>query len=428
MKRNAMKLGGRSIEKAALSEFSKHKGVIQIVGKVRVKTLGDLATYYTPGVSYPPLRIREDKALTYEYTGKGNRIGILSDGSRILGLGNIGPDAGLPVMEGKSLLFKKFGDIDALPLPINAHGVDEMVSFAKAIEPVIGGINIEDVSSPNCFTLYDRLQKELGIPVFHDDRHGTGVVADAALRNAMKLVKKDVRKAKIVINGLGSAGIGVAEIILAAGSRNLVMCDTRGILYKGRRDNMNGLKQRIAEHTNHNGMKGQLQDAVKDADVLIGLSVPGAFKSSFIKAMADKPIVFALCNPYPEMRYDEARKAGAYIAATGESGVPNQVNNMLAFPGIFRGILDVRARKINPTMLLEASRALAHSVKRRAREHIIPNFVDDDIISITADIAAAVAGAAIKTGVARRKMDPDRVRRDTKERLERYSRLEKAAT
>jgi malate dehydrogenase (oxaloacetate-decarboxylating) len=416
-----------SFEKKALRAFRKHRGVVRMIGKVRIKTLEDLATYYTPGVSYPPLQIRNNKALAYEYTGKGNRIAILSDGTRILGLGNIGPDAGLPVMEGKSLLFKKFGDIDALPMAINAKNMDEMTTFAKAIEPIIGGINIEDVSSPNCFELYDRLQSELEIPVFHDDRQGTGVVADAALRNAMKLVDKDVRTAKIVINGLGSAGVGVAEIILAAGCKNLIMCDTRGILYKGRVDNMNGIKQRLAEHTNPRGFKGQLQDAVRDADVLIGLSSPGVFKPAHIRAMADKPIVFALCNPYPEMEYNAAKKAGAYIAATGDSDVPNQVNNMLAFPGIFRGILDVRARKINSAMLLEASRALAHSVKPRTAEHIIPNFVDDDIIPITADIAAAVAGAAIKTGVARRKVDPNRVRKETRERLERYSRLEKLA-
>ena len=416
-----------SFGRKALEAFRKHKGVVRIMGKVQIKTLEDLATYYTPGVSYPPLQIRKDKALSYEYTGKGNRIAILSDGTRILGLGNIGPDAGMPVMEGKSLLFKKFGDIDALPLAINAGNMDEMVAFAKAIEPVIGGINIEDVSSPNCFSLYDRLQSELEVPVFHDDRQGTGVVADAALRNAMKLVKKEVKNAKIVINGLGSAGVGTAEIILAAGCKNLLMCDTRGILYNGRKDNMNEIKQRLAEHTNPDGIKGQLYDAVKGADVLIGFSSPGAFKPNFIKAMADKPIVFALSNPVPEIEYQNAKEAGARIAATGDSDVPNQVNNMLAFPGIFRGVLDVQARKINSAMLLEASRALAHSVKPRTPEHIIPNFVDDDIIPITADIAAAVAAAAIRTGVARKKVDPNKVRKDTKERLLRYSRIERSA-
>ncbi|MFI5412477.1 MAG: NADP-dependent malic enzyme [Candidatus Micrarchaeales archaeon] len=419
----------KRIEKAALDAYSENKGVIQITGKVRIKSLMDLATYYTPGVSYPPLKIRANKLLSYKYTGRGNRIAIISNGSRILGLGNIGPEAGLPVMEGKSLLFKKFGNIDALPLAIHADSVEKIVAFAKAIQSSVGGINLEDISSPDCFHAFDRLQKELDIPVFHDDRQGTAVAADAALRNAMKIVDKDVRKAKIVINGLGAAGVGIGELLLAAGCKNLVMCDTRGILYRGRIDNMNEIKKRLAEHTNPQGIKGQLSDAVKHADVLIGASSANLFKPSHIKSMTEKPIVFALANPHPEIEHKAALDAGAYIVATGESDVPNQVNNLLAFPGIFRGALDVQARQINSAMLLEASRILAHGVPihKRKREHIIPNFINEDINSIIANMAAGVAQAAMKTGVARVKVNPDEVRKNTIDALKRYSKLEKFA-
>ena len=417
----------RDIERKALHAYGSNHGVLQMAGKVRIKDLRDLAVYYTPGVSYPPLQIRRNPALSYKYTGRANRIAIITNGSRILGLGNIGPEAGLPVMEGKALLFKKFGNVDAFPLAINANSVEKIVAFAKAVEPSVGGINLEDISSPDGFYAFERLQKELGIFVFHDDRQGTAVAADAALRNAMKLTNRDIKKAKIVVNGVGAAGVGIGELILAAGCENVIMCDSHGILYKGRKENMNDIKKRLSEHTNPNIVKGQLIDAVKNADVLIGASSANAFKERHIEMMADKPIVFALANPHPEIEHTHALKAGAYIVATGESDVPNQVNNVLAFPGIFRGALDVYARKINSAMLLEASRQLAHGVpsNRREREHIIPNFVDDDIPSITADIAAGVARVAMETGVARIKVDPDEVRKKTKESLENYSRLEK---
>ena len=413
------------IEKKALKAYRDNKGVIQIDGKVRVRDLADLAIYYTPGVSYPPRKIRENPMLSYEYTGRGNRIAIITNGTRILGLGNIGPEAGLPVIEGKSLLFKKFGDVDAFPLPIKANSVERIVEFAKAIEPAVGGINLEDTQSPDCFYVFERLQNELNIPVFHDDRQGTGVVAYAALTNALKLVGKDIKRIKIVINGVGAAGVGIGELILAAGGKNLIMCDTRGILYKGRKENMNDIKVRLAEHTNHLQIKGQLEDAVKGADVLIGVSTKGVFKSQYIKAMAEKPIVFSLANPDPEIEYDDAKKAGAYIVATGKSDVPNQVNNVLAFPGIFRGALDVRARKINSAMLLAASKVLADSVDHHvSKDHIVPNFVANDIAPITANVAAEVAIAAMKTGVARVKVNPEDIRKTTRKALERYSKLE----
>ncbi len=423
-KARASKLHG--IEKRALGEYGSHHGVIQVTGKVRIKDLYDLATYYTPGVSYPPLMIRKNKALSFKYTGRCNRIAIVSNGTRILGLGNIGPEAGLPVMEGKALLFKKFGNVDALPLPINAASVDQIVAFAKAIEPAVGGINLEDISSPDCFYAFERLQKELSIFVYHDDRQGTAVAADAALRNAMKIVDKDIRHCKIVINGIGAAGVGVAEIILAAGCKDLIMCDSSGIVYRGRKYNMNQMKARLAQHTNPDNINGQLSDAVRDSDVLIGASSAGLFKPRYIKAMDKRPVVFALANPHPEIDYRSALDAGAYIVATGESDVPNQVNNMLAFPGIFRGALDVQARQINSAMLLEASRLLAHGVpvEKRKREHIIPNFVEDDIRSVMADMAAGVAEVAMKTGVSRVRADPSAVRKRAMDALGKYSKLE----
>lgn len=424
-KRKEMRL--KEVERRALEAYSRNNGMVQIAGKVRVRNLADLAVYYTPGVSYPPTLIRKNPALSYKYTGRCNRIAIITNGTRILGLGNIGPEAGLPVMEGKALLFKKFGNVDAFPLAINADSVDKIVAFAKAIEPSIGGINLEDISSPDGFYVFERLQKELGVFVFHDDRHGTAVAVDAALRNAMKLVDKDIREAKVVVNGVGSAGVGIGELILAAGCKNLLMCDSRGLLYKGRKENMNRMKQRLAEHTNPQEIKGQLSDAVRDADVLIGVSCANAFKESHIKAMANKPIVFALANPHPEIVRAHAIRAGAYIVATGESDVPNQVNNLLAFPGIFRGALDIQARKINSAMLLEASRVLSHGVlaKRRTRNHILPNFVDDNITQVIANMAAGVAKVAMKTGVARIRVNPDSIRKSTIEALKRYSKLEK---
>ncbi len=425
---NGSKSGISDIRDVSLVAHERSMGKIEIMGKVPLKTLRDLAIYYTPGVSYPSLEIKEDKDLSYVYTARANRIAILTDGSRVLGLGNIGPEASLPVMEGKSLLFKKFGNIDALPLAIRADTADEIVAVAKAMEPGIGGINLEDISSPKCFEVFDRLQKEMNIPVFHDDREGTAVVTLAALQNALKLVGKELHSASIVINGSGAAGVGIAQLLLAAGAANIIMCDKRGILYKGRADNMNNIKELLAEHTNRNFLKGQLVDAVKNSDVLIGASTAGAFNEWIIKSMAPRSIVFALANPDPEITYNDAKAAGAEIVATGASNVPNQINNVLAFPAIFRGALDVQARKINTQMLLAAANALSASVKKAKLNdrHIVPNFSEDDINSITANIAAEVAKAAMDTGVSRIKVDPAEISSRTRAALVRYSKLEKA--
>ena len=422
------KSGVDGIRDVALMAHERSMGKIEIIGKVPVTTLRDLAIYYTPGVSYPSLEIKEDKKLSYVYTARANRIAVISDGSRVLGLGNIGPEAGLPVMEGKSLLFKKFGNVDALPLVVRAETTEELVAIAKAIEPGVGGINLEDISSPKCFEVFERLQKELSIPVFHDDREGTAVVTLAALQNALKIVGKEISSAFIVINGAGAAGVGIAQLLLAAGAANIVMCDKRGILYKGRTDNMNNIKELLAEHTNRNLLKGQLVDAVKNCDVLIGASSEGAFNERLIRSMAPRAIVFALANPDPEITYNEAKAAGAEVVATGASNVPNQINNVLAFPAIFRGALDVQARKINTQMLLAAADALSSNVQKAKlnSEHIVPNFSDDDINSITAVVAAEVAKAAMETGVSRIKVDPALIRKNTSVALMRYSKLEKS--
>lgn len=417
----------RNIEELSLKAHEISNGAIEQVGRIALNDLRDLAIYYTPGVAYVSTAVRANKQLSYKYTSRGNRIAIVSDGSRVLGLGDIGPEAGLPVMEGKALLFKKFGAIDAIPLAINADTVEQIVEFAKALEPSVAGINLEDISNKKCFDVFDILQKELNIPIFHDDRQGTAVVTYAALKNALSLVGKDIKTAKIVINGIGAAGVGIAQLLLASGAANLMLCDTRGILYKGRGEDMNRMKETLAEYTNKQQLKGQLADAAKSADVLIGVSVKGAFNEQLIKSMAEKPIVFALANPDPEISYERAKAAGAVIVATGASAVPNQVNNLLIFPALFRGALDVQARKINTAMMQAAADELAKSVAKTklSEEHIVPNFVDEDIVEVTANIAAAVARAAMETGVAGIKVDPAIVRKGAKEALQRYSKIEK---
>ncbi len=420
----------KDIGALSLKAHAMARGKIEEVGRVPIMNLDDLAIYYTPGVVSSCLAIRDNKDLSYDYTSRGNRIAIVTDGSRILGLGGIGPEAGMPVMEGKALLFKKFGNVDAVPLTIRTTTAEEMISFVKAIEPGFGGINIEDTAPPKCFEVVDRLQKELDIPIFHDDRQGTSVVAYAALKNALRLVGKDLKDAKIVINGIGAAGVGIAQLLLAAGAGNIIMCDTRGILYQGRKDDMNTIKENLATHTNRSSLKGQLEDAVKGADVLIGVSSKGAFSDKMIKAMAPRAIVFALANPDPEIDYGAAKAAGAEIVATGVSDLPNQVNNLLAFPAIFRGALDARARKINTAMLLAAADSLGTGVPKfkLSKDHIIPNFTEDDIISITAEMAVAVARAAVETGVSDSKLDANSIRKNVRGALKRYSKIEASMT
>jgi malate dehydrogenase (oxaloacetate-decarboxylating) len=418
--------GMHRLREKALEAHRRNRGVTETIGKVAVRSLDDLALYYTPGIAYASLAIKKNPELSYSLTNRANRIAIVSNGSRILGLGNIGPYAGYPVMEGKSLLFKKFGNVDAVPLTINADTTEEIVAFIDAIEPSFAGINIEDISSPTCFDVFDILQGKLDIPVFHDDRQGTAVVALAGLKNALRVVGKRLPEVRIAINGVGAAGTGIAQLLIAAGANDIIMCDRAGILYKGRDRNMNVTKALLTSHTNRGNLMGGIRDAAKGADILIGASEKGAFNSALIKGLADDSIVFPLANPAPEIGYREAKAAGARIVGTGASEVPNQINNLLAFPAVFRGTLDVGARKINMQMLLSASDALAKSIPDRllSEDYVIPNFAEENMTYITANVAAAVGKAAIATGVARRKMSEVAIRKGVRGMLKRYQRIE----
>jgi malate dehydrogenase (oxaloacetate-decarboxylating) len=410
-----------------LKEHSKNKGKIEVIGNVSIETREELSTYYTPGVALVCLEIKDNPDSVYEYTMKARTVAIVTDGTRILGLGKIGPEAGLPVMEGKALLFKKFGGVDAVPICLNTTDEDKIVEIIKAIQPAYGAINIEDIEAPKCFRIVDRLKKELGIPVFHDDRNGVAVVTLAALFNALKLAGKKLDEIKIVINGAGAAGTGIVELLSYAGAKKIYVVDTSGLIYKGRANDMNYMKELVADMTNKDLLKGDLNFAVAGADVLIGVSTKDAFKSDLIKKMADKPIVFALANPDPEIGYNDALGAGAYIVATGRSDTPNQVNNLSAFPGILRGILEARASSIDEYILLRAAKAISKLVgKELSRDCIMPNLMDPKIaIKVAASVAAEVVEAAQKQGFAKTNLDASEVKEKVKKSLKRYRKIEK---
>lgn len=409
-----------------LEKHKKAKGKIEIAGRVRLDTKEELSTYYTPGVAFASLAIRDNKDLAYDYTLKGRTVAIVTDGTRILGLGKIGPEAGLPVMEGKAILMKKFGGVDAMPIAVATTDEDQIVDFIKKLEPTFGAINIEDIEAPKCFRIVDRLKGELGIPVFHDDRNGVGVVALAGLMNALKLAKKKLSDVKIVINGTGAAGTGIAEALVYAGAKKVYMADTAGLLYKGRTENMNYIKNRMVEITNKEMMKGDLASAVKGADVLIGVSTMGSFKAEMIRSMAQMPIVFALANPDPEIGYQEALDAGAFIVATGRSDTPNQVNNLSAFPGVLRGILEARSKSVDEYMLFAAAKEVAKAAGKISRDHIMPELTDRKAADrLAANLAATVAEAAVKQRLARVTVDPKQVKRDVLDSLKRYRKMER---
>lgn len=377
--------------KRALEEHKKYRGKIEIKGKVNVNSRDDLSTYYTPGVAKPCLEIARDESLAYEYTNKGNMVAVVSDGSAVLGLGNIGGSASIPVMEGKALLFKEFGNIDAFPICLNTQDVDEIVKTVKYLEPVFGGINIEDIKAPNCFIIEERLKKELSIPVFHDDQHGTAIVVLAGVINALKLANKKLEDAEIVINGAGSAGIAICKLLLQMNVKNIVMCDIHGILHEDQ--DIDFAKKEIARVTNKNNENGLLVDAIKNKDVFIGVSAPNIVTSEMISSMNDKSIVFAMANPTPEIMPDEAKKGGAFIIGTGRSDFPNQVNNVLAFPSIFRGALDARAKEITEEMKIAAALAIADSVTDLRVDNIMPSVLDK---TIAKEVAKKVYETAIK--------------------------------
>jgi malate dehydrogenase (oxaloacetate-decarboxylating) len=376
-------------------------GKIEVRGKMAVKTRDDLSMAYTPGVARVCLAIHDDPQKAYTLTIKQNTVAVVTDGTAVLGLGDIGPKAAMPVMEGKALLFKEFAGVDAFPLCLATKDVDEIVGIVRAVSPVFGGINLEDISAPRCFEIEERLRKELDVPVFHDDQHGTAVVVLAALLNALKVVRKKMPDVRVVFSGAGASGIATARLLMAVGCRHVVGCDRSGTLYRGRKENMNPVKEWFAEHTNEKRVRGTLGDALKGADVFIGLSGPGVVTAREIRRMAKQPIVFAMANPTPEIM-PEAVHGIVRVMATGRSDYPNQINNVLCFPGFFRGLLDVRARLVNDAMKIEAARAIASIVRgsELSEEYIIPSVFDKRVVEAVAD---GVARAAAQTGVARRR-------------------------
>ena len=382
---------------AAMRLHREHRGKIALAAKVPVRDRDALSTAYTPGVAEPCREIARRPEAAWELTARGNFVAVVTDGSAVLGLGDIGPLAALPVMEGKALLFKEFGGVDAVPICLDAHGPGEIISAVRALAPAFGGINLEDISAPKCFEIEAALERELDIPVFHDDQHGTAIVVSAALKNALRLTGRRLADCRIVLNGPGAAGTAITRMLLALGARDIVVCDRRGALYAGR-EGLYGHKLALARDTNPRRVSGTLADALRGAEVFIGVSSGGLVTQEMVRSMAPGPVVFAMANPTPEISYAEALAAGAAVAGTGRSDCPNQINNVLAFPGVFKGALSVRARDINTAMKAAAVEALAGLIAEPAPERIIPDAFDPRVAEA---IAAAVARAAVESGVAR---------------------------
>ncbi len=403
-----------SIYDDALEMHEKYVGKISIISKVQVNSMHDLAMAYSPGVAEPCRQIQKDPVLRYKYTSIGNMISVVSDGSAVLGLGNIGARAALPVMEGKCVLFKEFGGVNAFPLCLNTQDSDKIVETVKLLEPSFSGINLEDISAPRCFEIETRLKKETELVIFHDDQHGTAVVTAAGLINAMKLVGKTWTDLKVIVNGVGAAGVSIIKLLLKLGVKDIISCDSKGAIYKGRLDGMNSSKEEIAEITNKQGLKGSLNDVIEGRDVFIGVSVAGLLTKDMILKMGKNPLIFALANPEPEVAPEDAKEAGVNIIATGRSDYPNQVNNVLAFPGIFRGALDVRATDINDEMKIAAAYAIAELINEDelGYDFIIPKPFD---LRIAPNVAKRVAEAAMKTNVARIKVDPEEIEKNAAE-------------
>ena len=408
-----------NLDEEALRVHEEHQGKLATIPKAKLEDAHDLSVLYTPGVAEPCRKIKDDKDLSFAYTCRGNTVAVITDGTRVLGLGNIGPEAGIPVMEGKAVLYKTFADIDAVPVCLDTSDKDKFIETVRILQPNYAGINLEDIESPKCYDIEDELIEKMDIPVFHDDQHGTAIACASALLGALRLVKKDIETVRIVANGAGAAGTAIVRLILDLGAKNVIMMNSKGAMYEGMdMSRINRVQAELLKRTNRDKAKGGLAEIAKGADVLLGVSKAGAFTKEIIGGMAKDAIVLAMANPDPETSYDDAKAAGARVVGTGRSDAPNQVNNVLVFPGLFRGALDVRARKINDAMKIAAARAIAGLIPDNAlrEDYVIPGVFDPEVAPA---VAAAVAKAAIETGVARIEADPEEIRRRTAERTAR---------
>ncbi|WHY00154.1 malic enzyme-like NAD(P)-binding protein [Neobacillus sp. DY30] len=398
-----------TLRKESLKMHKENRGKLGVHSKVPVRNAKDLSLAYSPGVADPCLEIYEDESKAYEYTMKGNLVAVVSDGTAVLGLGNIGPQASMPVMEGKALLFKLFADVDAFPICLGTTDSDRIVEVVKLLEPTFGGVNLEDIAAPQCFEIEDRLRKICNIPVFHDDQHGTAIVTAAGLLNALKLANKKIGEICVVVNGAGSAGVAIVKLLLHMGVKDVILCDTKGIIYEGRPFGMNPFKEEISRITNRELKQGTLADALVGADVFVGVSAPGVVTQEMVRSMNHSSIIFAMANPVPEIMPQLAIEAGALVVGTGRSDLPNQINNVLAFPGIFRGALDVYAKEINEEMKLAAVYAIAGLI---ADEDLCADYVIPDPFDrrVAAYVAEAVANAAMETGVSQKLVNAKQVK------------------
>jgi malate dehydrogenase (oxaloacetate-decarboxylating) len=392
------------LQKESLLLHEQYKGKLSVEVKMPLNTMKDLSLAYSPGVAEPCGQIHAHPEKVYDYTIKGNLIAIVSDGTSVLGLGDIGPEASMPVMEGKAALFKAFAGVDAVPICLDTKDPEEIIKTVKLLQPTFGGINLEDIAAPNCFYIEETLKKEMNIPVFHDDQHGTAIVTAAGLLNALKLVDKTLGEIKVVINGAGAAGIAIIKLLLNMGVKDIIMCDTKGAIYEGRQEGMNPVKEGVSQVTNRSMQQGKLGDVIKGADVFIGVSSAGALTKEMVASMNSGSIIFAMANPIPEIMPEEAKAAGAAVIGTGRSDLPNQVNNVLAFPGIFRGALDVAASDINEEMKVAAVNAIAGLIdsSELSPDYVIPGPLDSRVVPAVRD---AVARAAHATGVARKPLN-----------------------
>lgn len=401
-----------SLRDEALQMHKENHGKLAVAPKVKVTNKEELSLAYSPGVAEPCKDIHEHPEKVYDYTMKSNTVAVISDGTAVLGLGNIGAEASLPVMEGKAVLFKSFSGIDGIPLSLSTTDTEEIIRTVKLLEPNFGGINLEDISAPRCFEIEERLKKETKIPVFHDDQHGTAIVTLAGLMNALRIVKKDLSDIRVVLNGAGAAGIAIVKLLYSYGVREMIMCDSQGAIYEGRPHGMNPTKEYVAKWTNKDKINGKLADVIEGADVFIGVSVANLLSEEMVRSMADDPVIFAMANPNPEITPELAKSAGAKVIGTGRSDFPNQINNVLAFPGIFRGALDVRATHINEQMKQAAVEAIASLISEEelTEDYVIPGPFDK---RVAPSVAKAVAKAAMESGVARIDVDPEEIYQKT---------------